>query len=434
MNRLLRNIFFTLAGLFAAYAALFANYLRVAGWGAHGKTVIGAAAISIFLALAGRFFSQKNKFKIFMLLLGLLLVELVLQAAALLGVLPGLEIKVRAPFARVYWTPEGFSNSIRNRFGWYAQAFDLKAAHKIALIGDSEVEGMEVPRTQNMAADLQKLLNKNTGGDWSAMSLGRRGICPAYETDMLDYASRHFQPQEAIVVVSIGSGVSDAIPELCHHTPQEYIFDDLDSQGQLVMNPASANIRVRFDRELELSHGSLLFNLPAILNSHFMIMQTVDSLHDNLARRRLRAHSDDLDGFNPGPFAVNPTPEVQYAMKILLAQLAACKKKCDDLGIKFRLATIPVFRPRFFETQHGRDWTTSIGGNDYFGPEREIADWARANGIPVASVGEYIRQKKMDVEEIHGLSYKDGTGHLTEKGHALCAQAIYETFYKNSSP
>src|ERR1039457_1611994 len=186
---------------------------------------------------------------------------------------------------------------------------------------------MEVPRTQNMAADLQKLLNKNTGGDWAAMSLGRRGICPAYETDMLDYVSRHFQPQEAIVVVSIGSGVSDAIPDLCHHTPQEYIFDDLDSQGQLVMNPASANIRVRFDRELELSHGSLLFNLPVILNSHFMIMQTVDSLHDNLARRRLRAHSDDLDGFNPGPFAVNPTPEVQYAIKILLAQLAACKKK-----------------------------------------------------------------------------------------------------------
>jgi hypothetical protein len=251
---------------------------------------------------------------------------------------------------------------------------------------------------------------------------------------MLDYAWRHFQPQEAIVVVSIGSGVSDAMPELCHHTPQEYIFDDLDSQGQLVMNPASADIRVRFDRELELSHGSLLFNLPVILNSYCMIMQTVNSLHDNLARRWLRARSEDLDGFNPGPFAANPTPEVQHAIKILLAQLAACKKKCDDLGIKFRLATIPVFRPRFFETQHGRDWTTSIDGNDYFGPEREIANWARANGIPIASVGEYIRRKKMDVEEIHGLSYKDGTGHLTPKGHALCAQAIYETFYKDSPP
>jgi hypothetical protein len=282
------------------------------------------------------------------------------------------------------------------------------------------------------------LLNKNpgddSGGDWSVMSLGRRGICPAYETDMLDYAWRHFQPQEAIVVVSIGSGESDAMPELCHHTPQEYIFDDLDSQGQLVMNPASADIRVRFDRELELSHWSLLFNLPVILNSYFMIMQTVDSLHDNLARRRLRARSDDLDGFNPGPFAVNPTPEAQHAVKILLAQLAACKKKCDDLGIKFRMATIPAFRPRFFETQHGRDWTTSIGGIDYFKPEREVTAWARANGIPIASVGEYIQRKKMDVQEIHGLYYKDGTGHLTPKGHALCAQAIYETFYKNSSP
>jgi hypothetical protein len=434
MNRLLRNLFFALAGLFAAYAALFANYLRVAGWGGHGKIVIGAAAISIFLALAGWFFPLKIKFKIFMLLLGLLLVELVMQVAAGLGVLPGLEIKDRAPFARVYWTPEGFSNGIRNRFGWYAPAFDLKAAHKIALIGDSQVEGLEVPRTQNQAADLQKLLNENPGGGWSVMSLGWRGICPAFAPDILDYARRHFQPQEAIVVVSIGSDVSESSPAFCHHPPQAYIFYDFDSRGQLVMNPASANTRARFDRDLELNHWSLLFNLPAILNSYFMIMQTVDSVHDNLARRRLRSRADDADGFNPGPFAVNPTPEGQHAMKILLAELAACKTNCEEHGIKFRLATIPSFRPKFFQTQHGRDWTTAIGGIDYFKPEREVAAWARANGIPVASVGEYIRQKKMDVEEIHGLYFKDGTGHLTLKGHALCARAIYEAFYKNSPP
>jgi hypothetical protein len=433
MNRFLRNLFFTLAGLFAIYAALFANYLRVAGWGGHGKTVIGAAAIAIFLVLAGRFFSLQNKFRIFMLLLGLLLVELVMQTAAVLGILPGLEIKVRAPFARVYWTPEGFSNGIRNRFGWYAQAFDLKAAHKIALIGDSQVEGVEVPRTENQAADLQNLLNENVGG-WSVMSLGRRGICPAYAMDILDYAWRHFQPQEAIVVVSVGSDVSETSPAFCQHSPQEFIFYDLDSRGQLVLNPASANIRVRFDRELELGHWSLLFNLPVILNSHFMIMQTVASLQDNRARHRLRARLEDADGFNPGPFADNPTPEAQHAMEILLAQLAECKKKCDDYGIKFRLATLPSFRPRFFETQQGRDWTTAIGGIDYFKPEREIAAWARANGIPIASVAEYIQQKKMSVEEIRGLYYKNGTGHLTPQGHALCARAIYETFYKNSSP
>ena len=167
MNRLLRNLFFALAVLFAAYAALFANYLRVAGWGGEGKIIIGAAAISIFLALAGWFFPLKIKFRIFMVLLGLLLVELVMQAATGLGVLPS-QIKDRAPFARVYWMPEGFSNGIRNRFGWYAQAFDLQAAHKIALIGDSQVEGLEVPRTQNQAADLQKLLDENPGGGWSS--------------------------------------------------------------------------------------------------------------------------------------------------------------------------------------------------------------------------------------------------------------------------
>jgi hypothetical protein len=121
-------------------------------------------------------------------------------------------------------------------------------------------------------------------------------------------------------------------------------------------------------------------------------------------------------------------------MKILLAQLQQCKNVCDSHGMKFRVVTIPSFPTIFYDTQHGRDWTMHIGDYDYFGPEREVVNWAQTNGVPIVSMGEYIEREKMDVEEIRDLYFSNGTGHLTEKGHALCAQAIYETFYKNSSP
>jgi hypothetical protein len=439
MNRLLRIVFFCLAVLLAVYTALFANYLHVSGQPAfHAKITWLGIGGAIFLAMAGWRFSLQSKFKIFAVLMSLLAVELSLQAAAWLGVLPAVNAAQRVPFARVYWTSEGHGNGIRNRFGWYYPPFDLKASHKIAFIGDSQVEGLQVSSAQDQAADLQKLL-KEKSPDWSVLSLGIHGSCSAQSIDVLEYAWRHFQPKEAIVVVSL-CGADRTSPKLNIVPPEQYVYYDLDADGKLVLNPASAVGRKRLDEGLELNHRSLLFNLPFILYSHCMILQLADSLRDDYSIRRqqaqlaARANGASENGFDTVPFKVPQSPEVQRAFAVLLAELRQCQAICDRHGMKFRLLTIPEFPKAFYDSQHGRDWTVRIGDYDYFGPERMIAAWARTNGIPVVSVGEYIQRKKMDVEEIRSLYFTGGSGHLTEKGHALCAQAVYEGFYQNLSP
>jgi hypothetical protein len=437
MNRFLRNLFFALAVLLAVYSAAFANYLHANSESvARAKMVWLAVAVAVFLAVAGWRFSLKNKFTIFILLLSLLLIEIFLQATAWLGVLPGLETNLKAPFARVYWTAEGRGNGICNRYGWYYPPFDLKAAHKIVFVGDSQVEALEVLRTQNQAIDLQNLL-KEKSPDWAVLGLGDHGSGPAFSIDVLEYAWRHFQPQEAIVAVSMGANVAEASIALAGVPPDKYIFYDLDADGKLVLNPASAGGRAAFDRGLEFSHQSLIPTLPVILNSHCMILQLADSLRDNYYKRRrqaeLVARGGEKNGLISETFAINPSPEVQRAMKILLAQLQQCKNVCDSHGMKFHLVTIPAFPKVFYDSQHGRDWTMRIGDYDFFKPEREVVAWAKANDVPILSMGEYIRQKNLDVEEIRSLYFANGTGHLTVKGHEFFAQAIYETFYENSS-
>jgi hypothetical protein len=437
MNRLLRNLFFALAALSVIFAGLFADNLRLHDdplW--NSKTIWCALAGAFFFIAAGWKFPLKLKFKIFAVLFGLLLVELVLQAAAWLGVLPAVNVKARAPYARVYWTSEGRGNGIRNSLGWYYPEFDLKAARKIAFVGDSQVEAVEVLRTQNQAADLQRLL-KRQSPDWSVLGLGNHGTCPAFSIDVLEYAWRHFQPQEAIVAVSMGANVSEAVPELAVVPADQYIYYDLDADGKLVLNPASAPARKMFNDGLEFSSRSLLVTLPQIICSHCMILQLAISLRDNLHKggrqAELIAHGALPNGFNPASYAVNPSPAARRALQILLAQLQQCKNVCDSHGMKFRLVTVAVFPKIFYDTQRGRDWTTRIGDYDYAGPERAVAAWARANGIPVVSMGETIRRKNLDVEEIRSLYFVGGTGHLTPKGHAFCAQAIYEGFYQTKS-
>jgi len=437
MNRFLRNTFFALAILSAAYAVMFANYLHANGQAvAKAKMVWLAAAVSIFLFAAAWRFSLKVKFKIFAVLFSLLLVEILLQAAAWLGVLPAVNTKLKAPFARIYWTAEGRGNNFRNRFGWHFPEFDLKAPKRIAVIGDSFVEAVEVGRDQNEAADLQKLL-KQKSPDWSVLALGTHGTSPAYYLDALDYAQRHFQPQEAIIVIYLGNDINESSPLLNYTAPQNFIYYDLDANGQLVLNPASATAREEFDRGLEFSHQPLLATLPVILNSYCMTLQMMDSLRDDWKRRdgiRKLAASDPEAakfgrvGLSLKPYVVND-PQGQHAMTVMLAELTLMKQRCETNHVKLRFITVPFFPPQFYATQHGADWSEKIDGYDFLLPDRQIAAFARSQGIPFLSFADSLKAKKITAEEIRDLYFTNGSGHFTARGHELCAEAMFNTFY-----
>src|SRR5580692_5365744 len=141
MHRILRILFVALAVLLVAYAALFENYLHFLDrFNFHSKLVWALAAGAVFLLIAAWRFPLRWNFLILLLFLCALFVEAVLQALCWSGVLPGITAKNKAPYGRVYWTAEGRGNSIRNRYGWFYPKFDEAAPHRIAYIGDSQVE------------------------------------------------------------------------------------------------------------------------------------------------------------------------------------------------------------------------------------------------------------------------------------------------------
>jgi len=135
-------------------------------------------------------------------------------------------------------------------------------------------------------------------------------------------------------------------------------------------------------------------------------------------------------GFNPAPFAVNPEPEAKKAMAITMAEILRCREICQSNGMAMHLVTLPSFPGVFFNSQHGTNWTMHIGNYDYLGPEREIASFAATNQIPVVALGSYVQGKHLSVEEVRALYFSNGVGHLTEKGHQMYANAIYEALYR----
>jgi hypothetical protein len=188
MHRILRILFVVLAASLLAYIALFENYMRlIEGFDFQSKLVWLLAAGAAFLLIAAWRFPLRWNFLIFLLFFCVFCVEIILQALCWTGVLPGITAKLRAPYGRVYWSIEGHGNSIRNRYGWYYPKFDESAPVRIAYIGDSQTEAVEVPPDRNQAADLNTLLKKDHP-DMAILGMGTHGTCPAFHLDVLEYA------------------------------------------------------------------------------------------------------------------------------------------------------------------------------------------------------------------------------------------------------
>ena len=445
MNRWLRRILVGASLVLAVYAVLMIGSLAVRhqAWWNSGSMWMALGWSGLLAGVAWRG-SMQARFRWVLLLLLFLGLEVVLEGLAWAGLLPFVSTDVRTPYGRVYWNAEGHGNAIRNRYGWHYPNFNFEAARRIAVIGDSQVEALEVCRGCNQAAGLQALLQAQAP-DSAVFALGHHGTAPAYYLEVLDYARRHVRPQEVILVLSLGSDISESEPEL---KPQarvgQYIYYDTTPAGELKLVPGGEGVLDQFRRNIEMSHQPLALALPYTINSHLMSVQLIRSARDRLEQRhRLaalaarRQVTDDQAqaefsriGFNSAPFALEPGAPVRHAMTVVAAELRRCRGMCETNGIKLRLVLLPAFPKAFYDSQHGKDWTMQIGRYDYLKPERELVEFARTNGISVLPMGDYIRGHGLSVEEIRSLYFSGGVGHLTEKGHQFYAQAIFETFYR----
>jgi hypothetical protein len=443
MRRLLRNIYLLLALVFAALAVLMANQFHSLGLPfLTSKRVFALGGFALFCGLAAWRFRPDWQVRVLLIGLSMLFGELLLQAAAWGGVLPGVNTKDRVPFGRVYWTFEGRGNSLRNRWGWHAPEFNPQASRRVAVIGDSFVEAVEVGRNENEAAVLQELLRARSA-DWAVFGLGDHGTSPAYHLEVLDYAWRHFAPQEAVVLIFLGNDLNESSPALNYAPPEGFIYYDLDAAQQLTLLPASAACREQFIRTLEQCHRPVWINLPGILASHCMVLQMCRSISDARARSHQLEALKQKDpeavewgrmGLSLEPFALAPGRESRHALEVMLAEILRLQQRCSEHKVRLRLATIPFFPQQFYSTQHGEHWTLELGKYDFLAPDREIGAFAQAHDISFLSFAEWLRARKTSVDEIRTLYFFNGSGHFTPAGHRLCAQALLETFYPKDQP
>jgi hypothetical protein len=438
MVRFIRRVLFALGlalTILGVVLAIDLQDLGVPAWKAKGLWAFLAGGM-VFLLLGWRA-KPGVVIKLFLLLCGCGLVEALLQASAWLGVLPAVNTKERLPWGRVYWTVEGRGNSIRNRHGWHFPAFDLGQTNRTAVIGDSFVEAVEVRRTRNMAALLAGKLRAEKVPR-TVLGLGNHGTGPAHYLEVLKYGHRRFGIDEAIIVVYLGNDISDCSARL-HFRPASYLYYSLEADRQLRLDATGEAVRAVYYRNFELLDRPAWLFLPRLAISHCMAVQLPLSVSKNLAMRKaVQAEVSQAAGFEAETsrlglkteaFATKPSPAAREGFEILEALLERSAQFAGSNGIRLKLVTVP-FLPQEFYASQGTNWSGALGDYDFLAPERELVRWAEQRKIPLLALGAEMKRRQMTTEEIRKLYFSNGSGHFSEAGHRLAAEAMDEAFYQ----
>jgi lysophospholipase L1-like esterase len=399
------------------------------------------------------------KKRVLFVIYNVIAIEIVFQIFAFSGLLPGVNIYDHVPFGRVYWKQEGLGNSIMNRHGWHYPSLKLKpTSRKIVLLGDSFIQAVQLRPNQNIGVILQNIVNvgKAESDTTEVISLGLSGIGPAQYLELLKYASKYYDPDEAIIFVTLGNDFRNSYYKVQSDvSTRDYIYYQFDANNNLQIHPESVVAQKRFMRGLDANHYPVCYTFGKIAISHFMlrnVMQTIVTnvirkqsqsqiVKQNVLRNSVKEKSEReiareniqeelwLLGMDEFIFRKDSSREAKEAIAIVTGLLRMCKEYATSQGITLRVVTIPVVPGGFYAKYQSSNWSLESEDYDFLLPEKRLVDFAEKHKIPILPMGSYMYDNHLLPSQIKELYLTGGRGHFSENGHKYFAEALYDFFY-----
>jgi hypothetical protein len=374
------------------------------------------------------------------LALGLIAALLVLEAAlhglARLNALPvenssGLGV----PYGRVYQSGEGLANAVTNRYGWYYPDFRLQeGSTRIVLSGDTFVQALQVPMEAHMGLELERRLAGAAGAPTEILAQGQIGYGSTMFLNpiMYPYIWEQLQPSEIVVFFHLANDF-----QLADHAADPRPRYTLGADGAPVVLDEDFAEWHLMAHEVIKGHDPV--NPIRTVFSHALSLQLALDLAERTLGRELgrpsfvpfSMRSTAEAPFGPAShlFAPSPGPEAEPSFALAAAQLRTFAQEMRAKGIAVRLVTIPFFPEAALAAGGPAGWSPTFGAYDSLAPERVLEAAAREAGVPLLAMGRHLQATGVSADELRGLFFDGGRGHLTEAGHAYFAQTIYDCFY-----
>ncbi len=420
-------------GILVAFAAVFASMFVSDRW--INLPAFQVAATVIMLLFAGLILfyrwgdpsrPQLWRKLIVYPLAGLAVVEIVLQALTFIGIAPGVTQVTDsfAPYSRVYYTEEGLGNGMVNSTGFfYPSAQPRIDTYRVLLLGDSFVQALQVGKDENLGVALQALVDETSAEDQAIeiIAAGHPDYGPGLylNTPLMEYTLAQYEPDEVIAFFDLGNDFQT----ITERNGQDLFFQ-LDADGNVDVHPDDYGRR--HDIQHEVLWGYEGFQLNRFLRSHYLtprVAQTLLNPPSAFADSTPSAETGDIS--LPNGFVFDDATNDE-ALAMATAHIDLAHDYLSDLGIDFKLVTIPVFSDDFL-TQEA--WNTQFGASDLLLPEEELRAYSAENAIPFLGLGSYMAAANVTPTNVQTLYFNEGRGRFTPDGHDFAASAVYACFF-----
>lgn len=321
-----------------------------------------------------------------------------------------------------------------NRYGWRGGDWPLKKAadvYRVALLGDSYVEALQVEEESTFGALTEKKLMEQTGRKVEMMNFGRSCAAQSEELLVLKQDILKFNPDMVVLFYFAVNDIGDLHPATSLTLMRPFYTEN--SDGSLSLDVSFQN-----SREFRLKqwvnplkqHSALI----SLLTERFIIFQRVQQAQnigiledDPDAEHSLKAYLS----------LATQTPDPQYRSNYALSKrlLKEISDICEKQGIRFMLVNIdlPSYMPELETKFKNADRT--------FDPlffDHDLQSFARSEKFDFIGLDNIFHQhyqqnqrplhfKYWDTLGTQGYwEYGAHTGHWNYEGHRLVAETLTE--------
>lgn len=292
-----------------------------------------------------------------------------------------------------------------------------KGEYRIAVIGDSFCEAIQVPREKSLCYLLeQKLVDK--GINANVLNFGVSGFGTAQEFEMLRHYVLDYKPDLVILGVFLGNDVGDN-SRLINPGQIKPYYDLVDGKLQL-------DDSFRDSPEFKKANSQMTRFKSGLINT-FRSLQLANKLYVRMKAGRSKRANVEI-GLDPQLYTPPQSQEWKDAWTITESLVKAFHVQCDNAGAKCVVLTLsnPIQVHPFEESR--RQFKERHGIESLFYPDDRLISFCSENQISCFQISRTLFREAAGSDPpvyFHGFKNTEmGTGHWNEQGHSRVSELL----------
>ena len=334
------------------------------------------------------------------------------------------------PGAEGLYSNEGEAYIRINRSGLRDREHTLEkpvGTFRIALLGDSYTEAMQVPTEETYGARLERELSDCSslaGRQVEAMNFGVSGFSTAQELLVLRHKASPYDPDLVLLALYTENDIRGNLRELYGKNNIPYFIM---SDGRLVLDNSFHHTTEFRLQQFPLSAEA--FEVSRVLQVFRNAKYKLKSFLEEMAQQQqMKDWEDPALRLDLLVYLDQPDPSWEHAWKITERLIMQMKREVDDGGSRFLLVSLSNPDQVHPDVQHRQALARQLGVPDLLYPDRRIQALAKRENIELLSLAEplaiYAEQHGVF---LHGFQNTElGKGHWNAAGHRLAGKLMSE--------